>query len=560
MSELAAIVTALGSLGVFLVGYRQITGATMRWMGPRFRIAAERLSSRRVGRLLAGVMVAAGGSSTSGTVALVSMVDSGAVTFDRTPWVFAGINLGAGLACLVVAIVGFHAPLASAALIVMAAAVPFRLSSTLRRYAHGEALAGLALMMLAIDLMTGRLIAQSAESVPRFFEIAAGYRLVPLSGIVIGLAVSAVVRSPVGTTVFAMSLAVRGWLPGDAAAAVSLGAILGLPTVAFSASRTLGAAARRASVVQAAVALSACIVGAVVLLTAAAETLTAAGSPARTVAAIAAFITGVHLIVIALVPATERMIVALAARLHPDADEPSAQPGAMSLLSPTLPESLEANLERSQSALARMAAMAYEMLMVVINCSQVDDRIEQETERIAAMRQAIRNAEDEVLSALTRYVQLPCTRVQAERIQQQQRIARELAFIGDDCYKTARLLARSYRKQYRFHDQGRDELFDFTSQILDFLKYNSDYLNGLIDRPDRDLARSMEQTIDKVRDRLKKRSRKVLEKRPDADIRGELAFIDIVSHLEHVGDRCLGIAETVHRLTTGSDESGESES
>lgn len=210
--------------------------------------------------------------------------------------------------------------------------------------------------------------------------------------------------------------------------------------------------------------------------------------------------------------------------------------------------SLESDLARTRTELAVMADQAYEMLMVVMNFSQVPDSIDHATDRTIALRSGIKTREEAINTPLLRSIQSPCTPEQARRIQQYERIAQELSLVADDCYKAIRLLARSYRKNYRFHEESRDELFGFISQIMDFLRYHVDYLEGKIGAPQWDLANTMEDAIDGMRDKLKKRTRRVLEKSDDADIAGELAFIDIVSYLEHVGDRCLTIAGTVRKI------------
>ncbi|TVR70501.1 MAG: hypothetical protein EA427_05660 [Spirochaetaceae bacterium] len=209
---------------------------------------------------------------------------------------------------------------------------------------------------------------------------------------------------------------------------------------------------------------------------------------------------------------------------------------------------LDADLSRTQADLALMADRAYEMLMVVLNFSQVPDDIDSATDRTIMLRSDIKEREEQTGAPLLRSIQRPCTPEQARRIQQHQRIAQELSLVADDCYKTMRLLARSHRKKYRFHEESQEELFGFISQIMDFLRYHVDYLEGKIGAPQWELANTMEDAIDRVRDKLKKRTRRILEKSDDADIAGELAFIDIVSHLEHVGDRCLSIAEVVSTI------------
>ena len=92
------------------------------------------------------------------------------------------------------------------------------------------------------------------------------------------------------------------------------------------------------------------------------------------------------------------------------------------------------------------------------------------------------------------------------------------------------------------HKHSNRELFDISARVLDFLRYNIDYLEGRIDHEDPELAASMEDLIDSARDKLRKRSRKTLEKKSREYTRGELAFLQAVSHLEHVGDRCMRIS------------------
>jgi phosphate:Na+ symporter len=80
---------------------------------------------------------------------------------------------------------------------------------------------------------------------------------------------------------------------------------------------------------------------------------------------------------------------------------------------------------------------------------------------------------------------------------------------------------------------------------MDFLRYNDDYLERKTEFYDYDEAQKMEDGIDKVRKKLRKRSRKTIEKRTDGDVKGELIFIDIVRHLEHIGDNCLNITDAL---------------
>ncbi|TVQ97639.1 MAG: Na/Pi cotransporter family protein, partial [Spirochaetaceae bacterium] len=423
-------------------------------------------------------------------------------------------------------------------------------------------------VLLSLDLMTGRLAVMADAGWTGgvlgavLSGIAAG-RGAPAVGLLFGAIISSIIRSSVGTVVLAMAMMARGWLPPEMAAAVAVGSTFGLTAIAAITAGGLGSAARRAALFHAGTAVMSALVGigviAVVFSRASADAsfppVDAGGTVAASRAAL--LVCGVHTLVQMIsalgVRLLEKPFSAMGARLVPVPPRLPAEPRRLHPLAPTMPESVNANLLLTQAALARTAGQALEMLMIVMNATQIDDDIDGATERTIILRLAVKDSEDEISASLTRNMQLPCSRAQAERIHQQQRIAQELSLISDDCYKTMRLLERSYRKNYRFHQESREELFAFTAQIMDFLKYTADYLADRIETPDWELASQMENQVDAVRNKLKKRSRKTLEREDDADIRGELAFIDIVAHLEHVGDRCLTISDTVRRLSRGTD-------
>ena len=579
IDTVVAAVVVVGAVGLFVSGFSQVSGAAMRIVGPWFRRHAGTRTLSRFRRFMVGAGAGAGGSGVSAVVSLLSVVDGGYLPASRTIWILLGINLGGTAACWLVALAGYRAPLTYAALLLFAVSLPLRISPRLARYARPEVLTGLALLMLGVEFASGRLFplpesaafpwavealwhqALSHAALSHGGWLRAAY--VPALGFAVGLVLSAVIRSSVGTVVLAMSLLARGWVPFTAAAAMALGSNVGVALTGFLASGGLGREARRTALIHLVLNGAACawVAAAVLLLgslgptvlTVPADTTAMQLVPAyATPVAVALFHTLVHVGNPLVFLPLQNRVAALAERLVAHAPRKArTQNGPSLVLLPTgYPEALDANLARLQLGLARMAEHAYEMLMIVINASQVGDSAEQETARIVALRSSVKGLEEEIVGALTRSVQLPCSRPQAEQIQHQQRTAGQLSLVSDDCFKAMRLLTRSYRRNYRFHHESRDELFDFTSQILDFLKYNSDYLEGRIELPDPDVANRMEDRIDEVRDRLRLRVRRTLQQSADADIEAELAFIDIVRHLEHVGDRCLNIAESVRRMTS----------
>lgn len=530
--SVAVFVMYLGLTALFLAGLHFVSGAAVRLVGPRFRGEFAGTGTGVAGkRFRAGLLFgAASGSAAAGVVQLVSLES-------RDPfWAILGIHAGAALLPAAVALVAPLPRLLEASLVVAALTIPLRAGVSFSHYTQGKVLTGVALMMLALALAG---IVPPGEPLHVLPALPAG----GVAGWFTGLVLAALLRSFLGPFVLAVLLYTQGWIPVNTAAMIIAGAIPGMTATGFLAARGLARGARRTAVYHL---MCSGVAGAGALVlwwTTAGWWPVPPGMGGAAVVRLAFFPATVHLLVIPFLAPLHSRLAWLAARVVPE--HPDEQDHPVHYLSPTLPESLDANLVLTRAALAVMAGRAYEMLLHVINTTQVDDGLQEATERLLELRSAVRLQEEQVSHVLTRSVQLPCSRPQAEQIHQQQRIAQELALIGDDCFKTMRLIDRSYRKQYRFHQESRDELFAFTAQILDFLTYIRQFLEGAIDRPDWDVANQMEDAIDRVRDRLKKRSRNVLEKHDDADIRGELTFIDIIAHLEHVGDRCLSIAEAV---------------
>lgn len=213
-----------------------------------------------------------------------------------------------------------------------------------------------------------------------------------------------------------------------------------------------------------------------------------------------------------------------------------------------LPDGMEANLHLIRQALARMAEIAGEMLMIAMNAGQIPEHLDEGRERCAHLDEALGQLAGDITAAVGTAVRAPCTPAQALQLQREQQLTVELRNIGLDIAKLLRVLERSRRKGYRPHKESRQELFDITAQVLDFLEYDRDYLSGRLEGQDPQVAQNMEKTIDAARDRLRKHARKTMEKESGADVRGELAFIQAVGYLERIGDRCLAMSRAITQL------------
>lgn len=490
-------------------------------------------------RFLVGLRIASGGSAGAAASAVVSFVDAGEVPDTHTPQTFAGIHLGSLASAVLVALIGPSFSTLLPSFLLLLVALPARQYGAVGPSSRNDVITGSAFLLLGMDI--------SFHLGPGLVETLPSLAVPAIAAVVAGIVVSALFRSATGTIVLAISLIATGIAGPTAAVLLALSGIPGAGMAFHLSTTRLGRDSRVSSAIFFLLGGTSGLFGLLTWVLLSLSVPVAQFPISVLVLLPVAMVLVGHLVsgLLALVfpGILHRVADRLVAKRQKDDTDGDAD--GLSMLKAPLPETLDANLAITRAALGKMAQTAYEMLMVVINISQLADEAEDSNERIISLREANHTRSEQISVSLTQSAQLRCTSLQAEEIRRQQQIAGELSLIGDDCYKAARMMARSYRKNYTVHKQSADELFAYTSHVLDFLRYISDTLSGRVSHADPTVASDMEQSIDRQRDKLKKRARKTLQKHRDADVKGELAFIDVVSYLEHVADRCNTIAKLV---------------
>ncbi len=545
MVSMLTVVRIVGSLTLITAGFDLVSEPITRRLMPWFRRLVSGRSEAVAADVTSAVLVAAPvGSPAPGLMWLVSAADTTGASPARVLTFVLGMSVGATALLWPFVAVVMVPSLLVPALVLLAVGLPLRLSAaSAERFSH-RVLIGVGIVLIGLELGSGHGFGLDppADAVDRL----AGDGAMIVIGFLCGTLLATASRSSLAVTVLAMALGHGGWIGVVTAASVGLGAGVGASTVGPIAARALGPDARRLASLPVIVAG---VSGAIGLALSIASARVA--TDLLPVPLIVALIMTASTVIAAclLLPLRRAAgVVAKRRRGDPAAGRETAHDPLPGLLPLNLPESLESNLALLQSALARMAEIDSQMVMLVMNASQDSEVIDESRDEVSRLRDQVVALGMRVTAALTRSVQEPTTREQAEQIRHQQRVSDELTRISEACAKVLRILRRVHRKEYRIHEEGTDELFGFIAQVLDFLRYNNDYLDGRIESGNLELAEQMENTIDKMRDKLKKRARKALEKDQEASIRGELSFIEIVGHLEHIGDSCLAIAETVPML------------
>jgi phosphate:Na+ symporter len=123
------------------------------------------------------------------------------------------------------------------------------------------------------------------------------------------------------------------------------------------------------------------------------------------------------------------------------------------------------------------------------------------------------------------------------------RVVADLEDMTDECVGMAMILERSVRKSLYFKHKEVDALTPFIGVAKEFLAFVSEKLGGQFTRDEAARSEAFEKQIVGYRNKLRKMGRKRME--AGEDVKTELLFIDLVKRIEHIGDYCYGISESL---------------
>ncbi len=547
----------VGGLGIFLIGMRWMSDGIQKRAGSRLRSILHTMTENRFAAILTGVGVTALLQSSSGsTVLLVSLVNAGLVTLQQAIGVIMGANTGTTLTAWIVSIVGFQFRITDIALPAIAIALPMYFAKSRRFRETADILIGFGLLFLGLDLMKEAVpdIGANPEALA-FLRHWAGFGFWSvLIFIVVGGLLTIVVQSSSAAVTITITMAFRGWIDFPIAAAIVLGENIGTTVTAYLASLPMDTNARRAARAH----LLFNVFGVLWMLIVfypftnlvdwimpgsaeLAQNIPIHLSLFHTLFNVTntivflPFVALLHRAVVALVP--ERRQVAAAGEYR------------IVLIPPRVPDAINSNLVTIRHELSKMSGYAVGMLQGVMEASKEPSKLDAIRVKLEADEQYVDDMQEAITQYLTDSMGQAVSSEQARSIHAAQRIAHEIEGISDGCYSIGLLLDRLHRKGRRLHADADTEILSYTAQVMDFLNYNGQVLERKIKRPDLSAAEAMEAGIDKVRKRLRRRSRKSIERDAKTDVKGELIFIDIIRHLEHIGDHSLNISEAVIELS-----------
>jgi phosphate:Na+ symporter len=542
------IIELVGALGLFLFGMKILSESIQRAAGDRLKHTLNLMTGNTFKALLTGLgMTALVQSSSATTVMVVSFVNAGLLTVVQAAGVIFGANIGTTTTAWIVSLIGFKLKIAELALPLIG--IGFIMLMSARRGSkvrdYGEAAIGFGLLFLGLDYLSHVLPKPSPDMLHFLASVANLGVISVLIATLAGTILTILVHSSSAATAIIITLAVEGVISFEMAAGLVLGANIGTTLDAFLASIGARTAARRTAMIHILFNVLGTI-WAVILFKPflAVVNLLAGGS---TIAQHIAMMHTIFNVVNAAIFAPFAVQFAnLVTRLI------KARPGEEHMLqtleyvAAPLMDSPELNLMRAQKEISDMAGLCSTMFgrfRLILRDRPVD--LAEDVDAFGTME----NYADQMREGLSKLLFECASRdmgAAGKDVGVMLRMVTDLEDITDDCFSLVMLLDKAGSRKLKPDAKDIDSLGPYTELVGSFLDFVRDHINGPISDEQLAVARALEDRIDGFRKALKKKSRKRMQ--AGGDIKAELLFIDIVRHIEKIGDHAYGVARALREI------------
>ncbi len=551
MAIIVIVLELVGALGLFLYGMQVLSDSIQRAAGERLKGALNFMTGKPLAAVLTGIGVTTlVQSSSASTVMVVSFVNAGLLSLKQAIGVIFGANIGTTTTAWIVSLVGFKFSMSLIAVpLVGIGFVMATFVKTRRRVKDwGETLIGFGILFIGLDFLSHAIPKPGPEVLHFLAEFSNLGYAATLIGVLIGTLFTVLVHSSSASTAVFITLAVEGVVDFRLAAALVLGANIGTTIDAFLASIGTKVAARRTAWVH----ILFNVIGTVwaVALFGPFLKLVDLMWPGPVEANVAQHIAMLHTVfntinTILFFPFMTQF-TALVTRLvkeKPGEDERSR----LVYVAAPIVSSPELNLLTAQKEIADMAGLARDMFA----------RVRDDTRNPAADHAAnleeygrLENYADQMREELARFL-LECAGREMSETSQNNvglmlRIVDDLESVTDQAYSLALIIERTRKKGIALPKDEIDSLQPYGLIVEQFLRFVSDNVNKPITEEQLAVAAEYEDKIDAMRDELKRRARKRLS--AGAEVKAELAIIDLVRHIEKIGDHAFGVARALREF------------
>jgi len=248
---MGTFLAVFGSLGLFLFGMRLLSESLQKFSGHQLREILRTMTKNRFRGLFCGVGITSLiQSSSATTVMVVSFVNAGLLTLTESAGIIFGANIGTTLTAWIISIFGFKFSITSMAVPLAGVGMALILFAPRPRAKDlGECLIGFGILFLGLGLLKDAVPEVTPDSpLLSFISDHSGDGIGSVLLFVgLGVLLTVIVQSSSAAMAITITMAAKGWIDYDMAAAIVLGENIGTTITANLAALAGNLNAKRAA-------------------------------------------------------------------------------------------------------------------------------------------------------------------------------------------------------------------------------------------------------------------------------------------------------------------------
>ncbi len=540
-----------GGLGLFIFGIKLLSDSLQKASSTSIRNVLSSMTKNRFRGILSGTFITSLIQSSSGTtVIVVSLVNAGLLKLTEAISIIMGANIGTTFTAWIVSYLGFKFEISLFALPVIAIGAVLFFVKGNKNKIWAEVLIGFGLLFLGLSFLKSGV--PDIKAHPDFFAFLNQFHSKGIFSffffVVVGAIITVIVQSSSATVALTITLAMKGWIPYESAAAMVLGENLGTTVTALLASIPANRMAKRAALSHTIFNITGIfwMIFAFPFFIVLVDKIWP-GDPLKNVDNVRYHLSLFHtlfnltntFLLVWFIPVIAKIVNSLIKTTTMEEDY------HLKYISSTFHQNPEFNLVEAQKETQRMGDIVSEMVKDTIDVMLTPNKkmgiVIDKINRYETITDMLEKEISDFLSFITRS---GISSQSAKRITSIFNIANDLERIADHCTSLIKLAQRRYEKKISFTDDMFNQLKKITEVVKEFLELNVKYLNF---KPKDDLisqALFYEQKINELRDKIKKEHTKLLISGKEAVISG-IVLMDMINNLERIGDHSFNISQAI---------------
>jgi len=553
------LISLIGALGFFIYGMKVMSEGIQRTAGSKLRdILKSMTQNKYLGVFTGFLMTCLVQSSSTTTVMVVSFANAGLLTLAESIGVIMGANIGTTITAWLISFFGFKVKIATIALPIIAIGFPLMFSKKAVWRATSEVFIGFALLFLGLDALKNTVpnLNENPEVLTFLSNFTDYGTLTTLLFIAIGSIIAIIVQTSTAAMALTLTLLFNDIITFEIAAAMVLGENIGTTVTANVAALVANVHAKRAARAHFVFnIIGVCWI--VLLFPYFIDFIKFLWEPAQQF--LGKFISNIEqseqefqlslfhtvfnilntLLMIGFIPVISKFVTKMVPTKSLEDEAYHLEYISSSTIINTEASILEAKKEllRFGKLIRRMCGFIPE-LMLEMN----KKKFKKLYKRIEKYEEITDKIESEIVIYLAKVSEGELNEENSLQIRAMLSIADDLETIGDINYTMARTIKRKAENKIYFIPEQRQNILDLFKLLEEALENMQKNLNIEFNQIDLSAAKNSEKAINTMRNSLKKKHLKSIEK-GDYKYESGMIYTDLFSAIESVGDHVMSISE-----------------